>query len=54
MSTKCKNLKKKTLKKLIFTNLEKFTLINFIYTKWKKFNQKPIKNSMCTKWKKLI
>ena len=54
MSTKCKNLKKKTLKKLIFTNLEKFTLIHFIYTKWKKFNQKPIKNSMYTNWKKLI
>ena len=54
MSPKSKNLKKKTLKKFIFTNLEKFTLINFIYTKWKKFNQKPIKNSMYTKRKELI
>ena len=54
MSTKSKNLKKKTLKKFIFTNLEKFTLINFIYTKWKKLNQKPIKNSMYTNWKMLI
>ena len=51
MSTKCKHLKKKTF---ISTNFEKFTLINFIYTKWKKFNQKPIKNSMYTKRKELI